>query len=195
MLALAFGAPLPAPPKHPYVDITRVAYVESALNAVQNAPSEVLQQAHANLAVYERGACVSASQRLRSECLMSAAKRFCLKRPKVELPECALYTDVVVSNLIAEKQLIPTDERYEIMKRSKDWRREMARKTRRLQGALAADFGLQAGISADNATLSKKIDSYCTTSADQTNLSWQTCVASLAWFIGSRALDTEPKEK
>ncbi len=172
---------------------TRVGYLKAALTAVQRAQGDVLQQAHGNLAVYERGACSAASQRLRVECLMTAGRRYCQKRPRAEASDCALYVDVVVSNLVAEKQLFPVDERYAIMKRAKDWRREMARQTRRMQGALAVDFQLRMGAPADNAGLAKSIDTFCAESADETELSWQTCATSLIWFIAASAVDLEPR--
>ena len=45
----------------------------------------VLSEAHQYLAVYERTSCASANQRLRVECLVTAAQRLCQKRPKAEV--------------------------------------------------------------------------------------------------------------
>ena len=78
----------------------------SKVTAVKRTPPEVLAQAYQYVAVYERGTCSSSSERLRVECMMTAAKRFCQKRPAGEAADCALYLDVVVSNLLAEKPQI-----------------------------------------------------------------------------------------
>jgi hypothetical protein len=195
-LALAIGLALGggAPAKATYATPARTAHLEAVFGALKAAPAEVLVQAHQYVAVYERGACASPSQRLRVECLMTAARGFCKKRPKSEANGCALYLDVVVSNLMAQRQLIPAERRYEIMKVAHDWRREMARQLRRMQGALAADFELRMGEAPDDAALAKNVDEFCGATADETHLSWQICAASLGWFIVARAPDVEPRK-
>jgi hypothetical protein len=74
--------------------------------------------------------------------------------------------------------------------RGKDYRRELARESRRLAGALAVDFRLRMGDAADDARLARSIDQYCLASADENAMPWQTCVASLLWFI---ATDGSPR--
>jgi hypothetical protein len=170
-----------------YAPDVRVAHLLSVINAVQITSRDVLIQAYQYGAVYERGACSSSSERLRAECLMTAAKRFCQKRPKEEWPSCVLYSDMVVSNLLAEKRLVSNDKRYEIMKRTREWRHEVVREIRRAQGALAVDYRLRMGEATDAPTLARNIDAFCLQTADATGLSWQVCASSLLWFIGAGA--------
>src|SRR5689334_13960346 len=131
---------LAAKPQAAYAPELRQAHMVEVLGALKHTPPDVLVQAYQYVAVYERGACSSSSERLRVECLLTAAKRFCQKRPHTEAADCALYSDTVVSSLLAEKREIPVEKRYDIMKRTRDWRHEMARELRRNQGALAVDF-------------------------------------------------------
>jgi hypothetical protein len=158
----------------------RVAYIASALVAVQKAPRETLQRADEYVRALARGACSSPSPRLSAECLMTAARRYCRDKGG----DCAATTDILVSNLLGEPQVVPLQRRYEIMTREKDYRRALARELRRAQGVLAVDFRLRSGAAVDGAHLGAAIDHYCLASADETNLAWQTCVSSLVWFIG-----------
>jgi hypothetical protein len=94
-----------------------------------------------------------------------------------------LALDVIVSNVIADEQLISSEKRYQIMRAYKDYRRRLAEERRRLQGALAVDFRLRTGDGDDDAHLAPAIDHYCLTYADETNLAWPACVSSLVWFM------------
>lgn len=170
-----------------YEPAQRQAHVLANLDAVARTPKDVLVQAYQYVAVYERGACVASSERLRVECMMTAARRFCQKRPATEARDCGLYLDVVVSNLLAEKRLVPTERRYDIMRRSREWRHEVLRELRRQQGELAIDFRLRMGDAKDNPDLAKKIDTYCLQPPESAGLSWQVCASSLIWFIGAEA--------
>ena len=69
------------------------------------------------------------------------------------------------------------------MRANRDWRHALAAELRRAEGALAVDFHLREGDAADNAALARKIDHFCLVSSDDTNLAWQTCAATLVWFV------------
>lgn len=185
MIALVLVVALNAEPV--YAPAARVSHLTAALAAVRRTPADVLVQAYQYVAVYERGSCSSSSERLRVECMMTASRRFCQKRPAAEAADCALYLDVVTSNLLAEKRLVPTERRYEIMKRVRDWRAEVGRELKRQQGELAVDFRLRMGEPKDDAELAKNVDAYCLQTPDATGLSWQVCASSLLWFIGAGA--------
>jgi hypothetical protein len=161
----------------------RVAYLAGALAAVRDTPAETLAQGNEYARSLVRGACSSSVQRLEVECLMTAARRYCQNRGAAEAARCDLYMDIVASNVLADQQLISSDRRYEIMRRFKDWRRALARETSRFQGALAAQFRLRMGAADDDAGMAKRIDQFCLTTSDETNLAWQSCAAALVWFV------------
>lgn len=183
MSALLLALLAAAPAAQTYAPAARRAHLEQVVTALQRTPAAVLVQAYQYVAVYERGACSSSSERLRVECLMTAARRFCQKRPPAEGADCTLYLDVVVSNLLAEKRLVPTEHRYEIMRKSRDWRHEVNREIKRLQGELAVDFHLRKGEPTEVPRLAQALDEFCLETPDQTGLSWQICAASLLWFV------------
>lgn len=163
-----------------YARPQRVAYLDAALAAVQGARPELLAQGAEYAGVMERGACASSAVRLKVECLMTAARKFCKGREA----GCATVMDVVVSNVLAEAQLVSTERRYDIMREHRDWRAELGRELRRLQGALAVDFKLRTAGAAASESLGARIDGYCVAAADKSNLAWQVCASSLVWFIG-----------
>jgi hypothetical protein len=176
-----------APAATAYAPAQRDADLEATLEAVKRTPKDVLVQAYQYVAVYERGTCNAPSERLRLECMMTAARRFCQKRPAAEAKDCGLTLDVVVTNLLAEKRLVPNEKRYDIMRRARDWRREVMRELKRQQGELAVDFRLRMGDFASTQELARKIDRYCLQPPESAGLSWQVCAASLIWFVGAEA--------
>lgn len=160
----------------------RAAYLDASVQAVREAKPAVLDQGHAYAAALERGACSSDHERLRADCLITAARRFCRTGGKAEGKRCPLFMDVIASNVLAERELISTAERYEMMRRHKDHRGEMNRRLGRIYGSLAVELRLSAGPSPR--ALGTAIDRYCLATADVSSLSWQTCAAALVWFIG-----------
>jgi hypothetical protein len=191
VLALLMVSASGATPPVTHGAVERVAYVKAALAAVAATPSEVLNQSIEYARVLARGACSSGAQRLKVECLMTATRRYCKNRGEAEASRCQLDLDVIISNVLADEQLISAERRYQIMRANRDYRRALAHELRRIQGALAVDFRLRMGEAEDDDSLAKHIDQYCLSSSDETNLAWQTCVSSLVWFIRSAAKDGE----
>jgi hypothetical protein len=177
-VAVALAA---SPPAQTHDVGHRVAHLGAALEAVRQAPPALSSQASEYASAMERGACASGVLRLKVECLMTASRRFCKGREA----SCPFLMDVVVSNVLAESHFVPAEQKYEIMKTHRDYRAEVAREIRRIQGGLAMDFRLRTMDSPSGQSLPARIDSYCVSAADKTHLSWQACASSLVWFIGT----------
>jgi hypothetical protein len=197
MRALVFGVGLAlallGAPRFAAADAThgageRVAYLERALAALRATPPAELQQATDYAHVLNRSSCASAVERLKIECLMTASRQYCKKRGS-DAQRCAADMDVVVSRMLGDAQRISTEQRYQIMTHYKDYRRELARESRRLAGALAVEFRLQMGDAANDAELARKLDQYC---LDQNDMPWQTCASSLLWFIVTETSGSAP---
>jgi len=166
----------------------RVAYLERALGALRATPPAALAQASEYVHVLGRSTCASGVERLKVECLMTASRLYC-KKSGDDKQRCQLDMDVIVSRLLGDAALISTDKRYQMMTRTKDYRRELARESRRLAGALAVEFRLQMGDAANDAELARKLDQYC---LDQNDMPWQTCASSLLWFIVTETSGSAP---
>ncbi len=180
VLLLALGAG----PGTRYDGPSRVRHLQAALESIQQASPAVLDQAYTYLVAMERGACASDNGRLHTDCLITASRRFCRTGGKAEGERCPLFMDVIASNVMAERELVSDAERYEMMRTQKDYRRELVRRVKRLQGALAVELGLAAG--ARRASAPEEVDRYCLATADKSRLSWQSCAAALLWFIGRK---------
>jgi hypothetical protein len=167
----------------PFGADSRAAHIADALTAVAETSPAVLKEGADYARVLERGACSAGAQRLRIECLLVALQRYCHDRGDAEARRCALYMDVVVSNVIADRRLIPTEKRYQIVRANVDYRPALARELRRVQGTLAVDFRLRMGDTEDTRAMAKNIDRYCLEGGDGSAISYQACVSSLVWFI------------
>ena len=170
-------------PPQTYRPPARVAHIQEALTALHEAPPAALQQGVDYARTLSQGACSAGVERLRIECMMVAMRRYCHDRGDADGQRCPAYMDVVVSNVLAAERLIPPDQRYQIVRENADYRPALARELRRIEGTLAVDFRLRTGEADDDGALAAKIDGYCLSSGDETNLPYQICVSSLVWFI------------
>jgi hypothetical protein len=178
MLLITAGLAAAAPPTT-HGAAERVAHLERLLAVVRASDAATRGRAEAWVRALERGQCAAASERQAVECLIGAARRYCRRSG----PDCPLLLDAVITNVLADRQLIPDARRYELMQGAPDPRAAVAAELRRLQGALAVDLRLRMGEADDDAELARHIDRFCLISADATNLPWQACAASLVWFL------------
>lgn len=190
----AIGALLVAPastgaePTRTHHAEARVAHIEAALAALAATEPADLGHATDYARAMARGACAAGTTRLRVECLMVAADRYCRARQTAsadaDVKRCRLVLDVLASNVLADERLVSSERRWQILRASADHRRALAAELRRIQAALAVDFRLATGVAADRAALAKSIDRYCLAAVDETHLPYPICVASLVSFIG-----------
>jgi hypothetical protein len=182
VIAAVLSLVLAADPSATFETKARVAHLDAALRAIRESKPDVLDQAYAYLVAMERGSCASDNERLRSDCMITAARRFCKTGGKAEGSRCPLFMDVIASNVLAERELVPESQRYEMMNRAQDYRQEVVRYVRRMHGSLAVELALSTGSKA--AASAAQIERYCRVTADKSSLSWQTCASALLWFIG-----------
>jgi hypothetical protein len=194
-IALA-AAPAPAttpPPANTYREEARVAYIRTALLALERTSTADLERDQNYVRSLARGTCSAGASRLRVECLMVAIGRYCkersgtsadqVERASEALAGCRAALDVMASNALADELLIPTARRYQITRENLDYRKALAQETRRIQGDLAVDFRLHGGESDAPSAMAEGIDRFCRDTADSTSLPYQACVSSLVWFV------------
>jgi hypothetical protein len=171
-----------AQPPTAYRADARVATIERVLAAIAETPAPILRQGVEAARTLARGACSAGSERLRVECMIVAAQRYCRELPAPDA-RCPMYMDIVVSNVFADERLIPLDRRYAIVRANTDYRAALAAELRRIQAELAVDFRLQMGPAQGRSDLAAGIDRYCRATADKTTFPYQICVSSLAFYI------------
>lgn len=185
--ASAAGAAEPMRPS-PYAPPSRVAHIEGALAALAQTPRGDLDEGVTYARTLDHGACSAGTERLRVECLLVAVRRYCHDRGDALAARCLLYMDVVVSNVLAERRIIPPERRYAIVHANVDYRSALANEIRRIQGMLAVDFRLRTGVAEGPRALATAIDRYCLAESGDPTLTYQgypACVSSLVWFIGA----------
>jgi hypothetical protein len=113
-------------------------------------------------------------------CLIDMARKTCEGRPPGERDGCQRVADVLITNALAETELVAEGERMRLLASASDFRAALRERLARRYAGLAADLALtEPGSDAD---LPARIDRFC---ADRDHLlAWQRCAAALIWWIG-----------
>jgi hypothetical protein len=175
-------------PPSEYQSEARQQYLKRALEAITAADPRKLGDAANYVSTMERNTCQSTIPRLRVQCLIQAAAKNCRGLDAERREQCTLYSDIIVTNELAENRLIDEQRRYQIMQEHRDYRSALRSELRGIYGTLAAGLRVSkhyACKAGDIACLATAIDNYCSDQADRQDLSWQHCAAGLVWFIGT----------
>ena len=172
-----------------YDSPTRSRYVSKSLNALLKSNIKQLENTYFYIDAVSNGNCRSEFQRLKLNCLLQAAENNCRGKPgKTSRRLCHEYSDIVVTNKLAEKRFLSAAKRYRIMKAHSEYRAQFLREIRYRYATLVTEFTLSQHYQCKKGDLdcvSKGIDSYCLEFADKRQLSWQHCTAAIVWFIGT----------
>lgn len=172
----------------------RAAYIADLLEALRGMDRASLANTRKYIQVVERNKCQAPEMTLRVGCLLEAAGQNCKPLAADARERCRRASDVIATNLLAERVFVPDDVRYQIMTRQHDARVAIARELHRRYAALVAELAMSEffpGPRADTAALAAGIDGFCTDVAGTRDLSWQYCVAAIVWFVAS---DGAPEE-
>ena len=160
----------------------RADYIAEAIAAIRGTEPSELANTRKYLQIVERNKCQAPEMSLRVDCLLEAAKKNCKDE------HCRLASDVIATNLLAERVFVPNDVRFAIMSKQKDAKTAIARELHRRYAGLVAEMALSPrfpGAHADGPALAKGIDGFCTDVAGTRDLSWQYCVAAIVWFVAT----------
>lgn len=189
-LAIAVAAALAAPAhaEAPPGQTARVAYLAGVLEALEATDPAELAGTSNYIYGVERNKCQAPVESLRVDCLLEAARRGCAQRarPAQARARCEQASDVIVTNRLSERVLIPEDVRYALMDQHRDYRAAIERELTRRHAQIAAELVTSRhfpGSAADRTALAAGIDGYCREVAGSRALSWQYCVAAVVWFI------------
>jgi hypothetical protein len=172
----------------------RAAYIAELLDALRGMDRASLANTRKYIQVVERNKCQAPEMTLRVGCLLEAAGQNCKQLPADARERCRRASDVIATNLLAERVFVPDDVRYQLVTRQRDARSAIARELHRRRAALVAELAMSEffpGPRADTAALAAGIDGFCTDVAGTRDLSWQYCVAAIVWFVAS---DGAPEE-
>jgi len=166
----------------------RAAYIAELIEALRGMDRASLANTRKYIQVVERNKCQAPEMTLRVGCLLEAAGQNCKPLAGDARERCRRASDVIATNLLAERVFVPDDVRYQIMTRQRDARVAIARELHRRYAALVAELAMSEffpGPRADTAALAAGIDGFCSDVAGTRDLSWQYCVAAIVWFVAS----------
>jgi hypothetical protein len=164
----------------------RAAYIAELIEALRTIDHATLVNTRKYIQIVERNKCQAPEMTLRVGCLLEAASQNCKQLPGDARERCRRASDVIATNLLAERVFVPNDVRYEIMSKQRDARAAIARELHRRYAALVAELAMSDGFPgprAGPAALATAIDGFCTEVAGSRDLSWQYCVAAIVWFV------------
>jgi len=189
VLALCGVARAQPPPARP-------AYIADLITAIRDTDRPTLATTRKYVQVIERNRCQAPEMTLRVGCLVEAAGQNCKPLAGDARERCRRVSDVIATNLLAERVFVPDDVRYELMTKQRDARSAIARELHRRYAGLVADFAMSElfpGPRADTAALATGIDRFCTGVAGTRDLSWQYCVAAIVWFVATDGVAEEAR--
>ena len=164
----------------------RAAYIAELIEALRGMDRASLANTRKYIQVVERNKCQAPEMTLRVGCLLEAAGQNCKPLAGDARERCRRASDVIATNLLAERVFVPDDVRYQIMSKQRDARTAIARELHRRYAALVAELAMSEffpGPRADTAALAAGIDGFCSDVAGTRDLSWQYCVAAIVWFV------------
>lgn len=186
----------------------RTAYVYKALNAVSQATEDELWQAM-NSAKKIKGSCKSKMPSIEMECLLTRQKNFCAELgQESKTKACTYYLDIATINKLSESYFLSNHERYKLLKQDQ----EKASKEKKQKGLmrfaqpsyqkvlmdryanLAVNMLLWKGRVCNDRQdtngnwicMSRKLAEYCQVNMADMGQTWQSCVGSLVWFVGTQ---------
>ncbi|MEC4674822.1 MAG: hypothetical protein VST68_11590 [Nitrospirota bacterium] len=168
-------------------------YIEDTLDAILKADSKALTNADEYVQAIAQSRCSSSRLALRMECLIQEAKRYCNTiRQATEQKDCHLYADVLVVNRLSEGAFLDRSEKYRIMSKYKDYRRQIGKELLYKYAAIVAEFKISGDIEeswfaeelSPNQNLAVGIRHFCSEFSNRNKISWQSCVGAVVWFIG-----------
>jgi len=174
----------------------RAAYIADLIEAIRGSDRAALANTRKYVQVVERNKCQAPEMTLRVGCLVEAASQNCKQLAGDAAERCRRASDVIATNLLAERVFVPDDVRYQIMSKQRDARTAIARELHRRHAALVAELAMSEffpGPRAETAALATGIDRFCSDVAGTRDLSWQYCVAAIVWFVASDGATEETR--
>ena len=174
----------------PYLDQNRQAYIASVLQAFGETSMLDISNTYEYISVAERNHCRSSLSDLRTDCLLSYARKNCATADNAEsLSSCELYSDVIVVNKLSTKSFINRTERYRMLTNKKsDFREAMTNRLQQKYARIVTQFSMTDAADCrdtDFNCLSRGLDQFCLDYANTQSLSWQHCIGASLWFIGT----------
>ena len=160
---------------------------------MSKADPKVLTSADEFVQAVAHSRCRSSHVSLKTECLIHEARGHCdAIGQHAERSYCHLYSDILVVNRLSEDSFLDRSEKYRIMAKYRDYRKQMGKELLYKYAAIVAEFKISGEIEEPwfgdelptNQKLAVGIRTFCSEFSNRNKMSWQACAGAVVWFIG-----------
>lgn len=165
----------------------RASYVASLLDALASTDGPLRTAMSNYIYTVDRNKCQAPVESLHVGCLRTAAERYC-QAHFADVARCARVADVIIANRLSEAWFVPTEDRYELMEKNRDYRAALERVLRQRHATVVTELAMSRhfpGSAASHAALAAGIEAFCREQASLRDMSWQYCVAAIVWFVAT----------
>jgi hypothetical protein len=176
----------------------RVDYIARVIDALRESDPVALADTTRYLATVERNKCQAPEPSLRVGCVLEAAAQNCKRADAEAQGRCLAVSDVIATNRLSETIFVPREVRFRLLEESRDIRTAVARELHAQYALLVTELAMTPdfpGAAASTPALAAAIEAHCRASAGTRELSWQHCVAAIAWFIATDGRPPEEKQR
>lgn len=167
-----------------YVRDARVAYIGGALAAIDRLGPAGLDARYREVLQGSRSVCRADFAEPTLSCMLGMAQDQCAALPADQRADCQVMSDVIVTNMLGEKEFISDAERLGLMNEGDNFRNALLVMLRDRYAPLVTGLALSPGFHSGEG-LAPAIDEFCEVYTSTRYLVWQRCVAAILWYIGT----------
>ena len=185
--SLAYGKKDVELDKFVYREDRRIAEIRAMISSFLETKSGHILDAETWVSNLAKTSCNSGLISLKIECLLTSGTNYCREKygRKKFQDRCFKYMDVLIINSLSEGSFLSRKEKYQMVKKYKNFNKAVKRELMNRYGAVATSFAMskefKCGLE-NVACFAEGVDNFCQRYSDEGRLTWQTCVGSLIRF-------------
>ncbi len=165
-----------------FTEQARMRYIRGALSALRTTSAAEQAAIADKIHLGARTTCTAGASEPSVRCLLGVARAVCRSRSAPE--PCSMVADLVMTNLMGEKQAVPSKVRLTLMNHADGYRASLSRHLMGRYAILVARLSLAPGFD-QGAGLATSIDGFCRTLIRKRSTTWGRCVSAIVWYIGT----------
>lgn len=167
-----------------YTRDARVEHIGIALSAIDTLGPNGVDALYREVLQGSREVCRADFSEPTISCLLVMAKEHCETKPAAEQAHCMVLSDVIVTNMLSEKEFVSDADRLALMNEGDNFRNAMIAELRLRYAPLVTGLALSPGFNSGEG-LAPAIDEFCEVYASTRYMVWQRCVSAVVWYIGT----------
>lgn len=168
----------------------RIQYLERLMQALRETPETEFKQLAGEAEQTFAKTCRSSDPSLALSCAFEAAEKICKTKASTSGSNCLFIMDALIVERLNHQRFVSARERYEIMSQGSDYKNKLRELLHYRYGSLVQSFSLTGAAqceAADLGCLAEGLERFCQKETRLGRLSYQTCSAVVALYIGTHA--------